>query len=215
MSNRLFVAEDGSDEQEAAGALGPAEIKGAFFDTVNVHVRQPEVKRGSSLRPAVCFTVYVRICSCGHAVSAVGCQQMVSGMTFEAIGIFRSMRDRLPPFQTKHSAYRRSLGCRTATRCPLLSLSRAASVTSGVAKAAHSAAKLPTISTRKPLYRMIDTKCAMFGARLWRSTLVFFQPLASVGTGGRGGTRSSHANRYLAAEADGTPKERATSWVED
>ncbi|CAM9724225.1 unnamed protein product [Ectocarpus sp. 4 AP-2014] len=42
VSNRLFVAEDGSDEEEAAGALGPAEIKGAFFDTVNVHVRQPE-----------------------------------------------------------------------------------------------------------------------------------------------------------------------------
>ncbi|CAM9245375.1 unnamed protein product, partial [Ectocarpus sp. 13 AM-2016] len=42
VSNRLFVAEDGIDEEEAAGALGPAEIKGAFFDTVNVHVRQPE-----------------------------------------------------------------------------------------------------------------------------------------------------------------------------
>lgn len=43
VSNRLFAAEDGDDEEEAAGALGPAEIKGAFFDTVNVHVRQPEV----------------------------------------------------------------------------------------------------------------------------------------------------------------------------
>ncbi len=39
VSNRLF--EDGNDD-EGAGALGPADIKGAFFDTVNVHLRQPE-----------------------------------------------------------------------------------------------------------------------------------------------------------------------------
>ena len=39
VSNRLL--EDGNDD-EGAGALGPEDIKGAFFDTVNVHVRQPE-----------------------------------------------------------------------------------------------------------------------------------------------------------------------------
>lgn len=35
------MLEDGNDD-EGAGALGPEDIKGAFFDTVNVHVRQPE-----------------------------------------------------------------------------------------------------------------------------------------------------------------------------
>ena len=40
MSNRLFASEDGVEE-EGAGALGPEDIKGTFFDTVNVHVRQP------------------------------------------------------------------------------------------------------------------------------------------------------------------------------
>lgn len=35
------MSEDGDDD-EGAGALGPEDIKGTFFDTVNVHVRQPE-----------------------------------------------------------------------------------------------------------------------------------------------------------------------------
>lgn len=40
VSNRLFAPEDGTEE-EGVGALGPEDIKGTFFDTVNVHVRQP------------------------------------------------------------------------------------------------------------------------------------------------------------------------------
>lgn len=38
----MFASEEGNNEDEESGAMGPEDIKGAFFDTVNVHVRQPE-----------------------------------------------------------------------------------------------------------------------------------------------------------------------------
>lgn len=52
VSGRLFATNEdvASDDEGLGGALGPADIKEELFDNVNVHYRQPEVSRASSLR---------------------------------------------------------------------------------------------------------------------------------------------------------------------